>query len=477
MELKKPLFFIIGVFFFIKLLFLLKYHLPIWDEAVYLGIGKALYSFGASGIWEPLRPIGLSMVIGLLWKLNISYIKGAEIIALIFAAGNIILTYLIAEKTFNKKVAVISALLVATFPIFFLYSSYILTEIPATFFALLALYCYLRNKLIGAGLSAGISTLFKFTQGIIVLAFVIVFLYEFLRERKTREVIGRGFGFMASFFAAVLPFLALNYILYRKYTSNITDAVFRPFIMASWHQFNPAESIQITGLSSFLANWLFYLIVMLKENFLMLFFLIGIIIALFRLDNKKFVIVSILLVFFAYFTFISNKQERFFLLFLPFAAIFAAYALYILMTKFASPVVFGIIMFLVLFSGLFVAAKDINFYSWRVFEKPSAVEGLYSQIDKNNFQEPIFTSDPVFAAYTDKRLVPYYFSVQEGLQIVSSSKEEGTIIFSPRSFYCADNDWQCQDDREKLFARINSSALLFSGRFYGEQDYYIYKKK
>jgi len=115
-----PIVIIIAFFVAAKVFFLARYHLPIWDEAVYLGMGKYIYSLGSSGLWEMLRPVGLPVAIGWAWKLGLPYALISEIIGILFSVGSIALTYLIARKLFSKKVGVLAAALLAASPVFFL---------------------------------------------------------------------------------------------------------------------------------------------------------------------------------------------------------------------------------------------------------------------------------------------------------------------------------------------------------------------
>ena len=107
-----------------------------WDEAVYMGMGKYLFSSGNIGFWEIVRPIGLPLILGLIWKSGLNYLFFSEFMVILFSIGNIILTYMIGKKAVNKKVGFIASLMLAITSVFFLYTNYILTEIPSTFFIL-----------------------------------------------------------------------------------------------------------------------------------------------------------------------------------------------------------------------------------------------------------------------------------------------------------------------------------------------------
>ena len=102
---------IFAIFILLKIITATKVHQIIWDEAVYIGMGKFLFSFGKAGLWESIRPLGLPLLLGAIWKLKLDTILFAEILAVFFSLGNILLVYLISKETFNKTTATIAAAL------------------------------------------------------------------------------------------------------------------------------------------------------------------------------------------------------------------------------------------------------------------------------------------------------------------------------------------------------------------------------
>ena len=172
---------ILAIFLLVRIIYALRVHTVIWDEAVYIGIGKYIYSLGGAGLWETIRPLGLPVILGFLWKLGANLIVAGEAVALVFSMLSILLVYLIGRNLFGKAAGIVAAAFFALTPVFFLYSSYILTEIPSTFFVLLAVYLYVcRNSAIGAGISSALAMLFRFPQGIALLAFGIILGIGFL---------------------------------------------------------------------------------------------------------------------------------------------------------------------------------------------------------------------------------------------------------------------------------------------------------
>lgn len=60
----KPIWWVLVFFVVAKLLFFTKFMVVLWDEAVYIGIGKFFLSLGSVGLFEPIRPIVLPLFLG-----------------------------------------------------------------------------------------------------------------------------------------------------------------------------------------------------------------------------------------------------------------------------------------------------------------------------------------------------------------------------------------------------------------------------
>src|SRR3989338_9776088 len=113
---------LILIFAIFKILQLLRFHSIVWDEAVYIGMAKSIYSLGEIGLWETIRPIGFPMIIGLPWKLGLNIISFSELQVIFFSIGCIALTYCISKKLFGMHVALLSSLLLMATPVYFFHS-------------------------------------------------------------------------------------------------------------------------------------------------------------------------------------------------------------------------------------------------------------------------------------------------------------------------------------------------------------------
>src|SRR3989338_3307182 len=98
------------LFFAIKASSLFVHNDIWWDSSVYAGMGKYIYSFGESGLWEPSRPIMWPMILGFFWKTGLDYVFFGELLAIALSSGILALTYLIACRLFDKKTAIVAAL-------------------------------------------------------------------------------------------------------------------------------------------------------------------------------------------------------------------------------------------------------------------------------------------------------------------------------------------------------------------------------
>ncbi len=484
-----PLFYIVAIFVAAKLFFLVRYHLPIWDEAVYLGMGKYIYSMGHAGLWEILRPVGLPLLTGLAWKLHLPQMLFSELISVAFGIGNIILCYLIAHKLFRRKAAILSAALLATSPLFFLYSSYILTEVPSAFFALAAIYAFIRNRYYLCGSLAALSMLFKFPNALLLFAIAATVLFSAARKAPLKKSLLQTIKVTAAFIFVTLPFLIFNYVFYRPFTSNPWDAIFRPFILGAWHQSNPSKAI-----SSQFYNYAFYIIQALKQHFVIIFTIA----AAFLFWKKKWyhdsgkVLLAFFLAFYlAYFSYILNKDERFLILFLPAICIFSAAAfveslssLKRLQAKWQPyKLLFVSCIALLLVSFGFALYNDASFYTWRPSSEPVVASELYRSVSNLGIRGPVLTSEPVFAAYNDNRFFPYYFTSYDGIPAELKPLNEWeqntsfeAVIFSEKTLFCATTDFECQAARSNLYTYLSSKfSQAFNGTYYdGSLSYFIF---
>jgi len=460
----------------------------IWDEAVYIGIGKYIWSFGKIGLWENIRPIGLSLFLGFLWKLGLNSIFFSELLILFFAIGNILLIYFIAEKLFNKNIAIMSSLLLAVTPIFFYYSSFIFTGISSTFFALLAFYFFINKKLILAGVFSAITFLFRFPQGILLASLCIILLFN---KNNFKTKIKNLFLLCSTFFIIILPFLISNFLMYKSYTSKFYHAILRPFILGSLHQNNPAHSVLAHG---FWYNYFYYFIELFKNNYLLVFLILGIIFYLKQPQKELNLLFTTLLLYLIYFSYIGNKQLRFALVFLPYFCIISAYGLYNLLSlskKQKHKIYIILALLIILFLFTFPIKTNFKQFKWRIDKEPLIVKEFYKFFSSKNIQAPILSTDPVFIAYNDVKLMPFYNNVDDAITILldqsgvksndnnkilyeQQHKDVKYITYTDNFFPCQGNS-SCENKKKVLLSMIELRNNLIFSRTYNNNGYYIFE--
>lgn len=482
------LFAIIALFVAAKLFFLLRFHLPGWDEAVYLAMGKYIYSGGASGLWEMIRPPGLPILLGWIWKLGLPYVFFAEMVAIGFGIGSILLTFSLAKKLFNRSVAVLAAALLAISPAFYFYSSHILTEIPSTFFALAAIYSFINKKYYLSGAMAAAATLLKFPHALLI--FVIaatVFLTALTRERSNsisllRQKLSPAAKATTSFTIVTVPFLAFNYLYYHAYLSNAFHAIFRPFLLGAWHQYNPAKAI-----NDVLYSYAFYAAEIFRQHLAFVLLLPAAFLFFkkkwFR-DSGKLLLALFLVTYFVYFSYIPNKDVRFLLLFLPAVCILSAAVFVELVSyfkiRFMHIAVFAAAALLIL-SFYPALLEDFSFYRWRPPAELPIVSELYRSISRLGITGPVLTSEPIFAYYNDNIFFHYYDSSRDIPESPTPSNEweQGipvqAVIYSPQTLYCPAGDLACEAAKIRLYNLIRSSYVqVFNASYYDSMSYYVF---
>jgi len=477
---------IILIFLITKLLFLIKFHSAIWDESVYIGMGKYIWSLGNAGLWEIIRPIGLPILLGGAWKLGLNAVIFGEILADLFAVGNIVMIYLICKKIFNKNIGLIAAIIAAITPIFYLYSSYLLTSIPAVFFSLLAIYMFLNNRFVLSGVFSAAALYFRFTQGIVLAALLIalIFKYNLKRKKEIVKLIKNSVVIAGSFIAVLAPYLALNYFIYRNETGKIYHALFRPWIMSIVHQSNPANAV------NGLFENLFYYILQMNQNILLYFVFAGLVCLLaiehYRKKLKQnSVILVILILTFTYLTYIINKQERFFIELLPYISILAGAGIFgiysfiegnkkIKAMKDYIKLIFAVFLALIVLSS---AVTDYGYYNWRFDKETQIIDDFYGFFNGKEIKGPILISDPVFSAYSDAKFIPIYYSFELAEKMFEDYKDKAyAMAYVPSAFYCG-NDVNCENKKDSLFQRINEKYNIAFEKEYYRQEYYIFIRK
>lgn len=435
---KKLLLIIILFFASISLITLFNYKLVWWDEAVYIGIGKHIYSSGRVGIFEEIRPLGLPVFLGALWFIGLDPLISGRIFVLLASLLNIYLIYLIGKRIFDSKTAILASLLLAFTPIYYNYSYLLLTGILSTTYALMSIYFFIQKRnLKNISISSfflGLSFLTRFPQGLVLLCFLIFLFYK----KEFKNI----FLLLVIFLLTTSPYLIFNYFQY--------GSIFTPFTKASEI---------ITEYSWLYSHYpLFYFRELFLQNFL--FILTIPFFYFFYRERKGTLILLIFIIFIVFFSMTLHKELRYSLVFLPYLCLLSSKGFLSLKlnenVKKILIIFFVFILFFNLLPAIFFtpisySEKEIEFYS--------------------NFTEgdTIYSTTPLLAYFSDAKIVPIYTTLDRAEEFIK--KEKPDKVFFVDSFPC--NTQECENTKREL---INWMKENYNYTYYEEKEYYFFVK-
>lgn len=517
------------VFLILKLTFLDNN--VVWDESVYLGMGKYIYSGGNSGLWEMIRPLGLPLVTGAFWKIGFDgadQVIACRILSIIISIGCIIVTFLITKELFNNKHALLSALILACTPIFFFYSNYILTDHISTLLLMLSILFLIKDKFMIGGVFGGLSFWFKFTNVLFIFALVLFLAYRLISRVNTNSIItsdrkdkktiytkhNKKYGTKKYFeenkkylyaLAIIILFVATyfgaNYFIYRQHL-NPFDATFKPYLDAAVYSSNPYQSTSFDSFRSFLYYIFYYpynIIFNDTFGFLVYTFLLIYFVKLSSILKKSETKESHILIMFVFFTYIihfsiiSYKNDRFWMTFLPFMAIYAAYGIFTTYERFqeifkdrlkSAPAIkiarytgITLLSIIILITFALAIHKDVKIYEQNKINTEYYLSEQYAStrttvekyFDVNHIDGPILVTNPFFSAYSDKRYIGAYDVLNKDGMFVNmweSDMKFNAVAYIDSSISCNTKDFRCIENKNKLKAMIEKE--------FRETDSYMY---
>jgi 4-amino-4-deoxy-L-arabinose transferase-like glycosyltransferase len=440
---------IVVLFVLLRLLVLHHDAVPYWDAAIYIGMGKYLFSHGAIGTWEILRPVGLPIILGAFWKLGFNPNTIGTIFSLGISSGLLVLVYFIAEEI-RAGAGEIAAILLASTSVFFTYSAIPITDITSSFFAVLAVWLVYKgqknSQYLLAGLVAAVAFMFRFPQGLVLVIALIIVLIKLFQYKKGKwhdrivAMIQRGALVVAGFASIVIPFLFVNYYFYGN--------AFLPFIEGT-------RGIQNYPSLYHLGIW-YYFSQLLMQDVVFIFALLPIAM-LWQKQYRSKLVITITIAFAvigSYFIFYQmHKEIRYVLAFLPYLAVLAAVGvMYVLeWTKMPRKLFFGlflIIGFMVSIGSLVYAKQDFNaptFYTFNTY---------FEHVP----QAHILTTTPYALAYSDvlitHNLYADWNAAYSDYNAFRSINDYITLDSCNLELGCAD-DAHCKDDKQLLLNELN----------------------
>lgn len=413
------------VFIAIQSVIIAQTPLVSWDEAVYIGMGKFLYS-NNSGIFESFRPVFLPLILGAGWKIGINPVLFGRIIALAFSSALIVMFYLVCRHYLNWKMSLLASILLSIIPVYFFHSTKVFTDIISCFFVVAAFYCYLKNRPFLTAMLSGIATLTRFPAGMFFVFFLALFLAK-------KEKLFTLFKMCVIFLLCLSPFFIINLLL--------GNGIITPLLEAFSHQNN----------YTFNQDFFFYFRTLAMFSLFTVLAVPGI---YYAFKEKKYGLIAFSLIPLAYFTSIINKQERFMLLFIPFIALLAVYGFY----KMISPYKNSLITFALIFLVVLSAGISIAEISKTQFQNKAGYFGMF----KNN-NLTILTSEPIFSAYSDNRFIPMYFDIYRGNTAFDFYDNSDYTIYCDHTYPCSKypDVMGCEKAKNELLVKLMKKELVY----------------
>ncbi len=384
-----------------RIIYALRPAVPWWDETIYIGMAKWVFSGGTLGYWESFRPVVLPFLLGFGWKAGMGIIAWGKFLEIVASLGIIVLTYRIGEKMY-KHAGLIAASMMALLPVFFSYGNKLLTGIPATFFSLLALWLLINKRWYWVGLCVGLAFLTRFILAFTALALALAVIVSWLTGKQTwkrstiSDVARMVAKMIVGFFTVVIPYLVSNLFLYG-------DA-FYPIKEGSkvFTQYN---------------NWLyvggklFYTNTVIAQNALLVFSVLGLIafVYLKKWKSDLWVFSMAAMIFpMIYFGVVAHKEARFFIPVFPFIALFTGIGIsWMLATaqkkwrKFSQRKAAVVITLITIFS--LVTGSIAIAYMIPEGDLQGDQYTYYHYFDNASMSDDFFiATNPLFIVYTDK---------------------------------------------------------------------------
>ncbi|MFH1400510.1 MAG: glycosyltransferase family 39 protein [Nanoarchaeota archaeon] len=432
-------FIILALGILVRLIVLFIPHVAFWDAAVYIGMGKYLFSNHQVGLWEDIRPIAWPAFLGLIWRLGLDPLVAGRIIDALISISLIPLTFTLAKRVTTQKAATVAAVFVAFSPMGVFFSSKVLTENVMTALMLLSFILILSRKHAWwhdafAGVCAALAFLVRWR---IALMFIPLLAAVIVSSRKgwwRRMPIGG-----ATAFVTVTPYFLFNWFSYGSLFAPMTSLF---SLIGSSGAYHPVSL-------TFYLRWFFW------ENPLYPLFIVG---AVYAWRQKNWVLVALAAVpilYFSFFSSLDHKELRYLFAAIPFVAILVAHAMSRWRISLTTLVgVLSAVMFCLAASYFIVQTGHKTF-----MPDPDVIQQVYGNDDVAGI---VASSGPQLAAYRDVDLRIVYW-VEDYSYDLMLRDDPDWIFWDTCQFMCVVPE--CYDDLDDFMMRLLAeNSIVFEKR-------------
>jgi len=438
----RPLFFIFIISFLLRAAYLALDYPLWWDAHVYIGIGKYIFSGGELGIWESFRPLVHPLVLGSFWKLGFNPFVMGKLLDLLFSMLAICFVYLIGQRIFNKRTAIVASIVFSLTPMYIMFTGLILADPLALAVGLGGIYLLIsrrsRTASFFGGILLGFSFLTRFPQGIWFGAVFLAFLWR--KEKWGSKFYGLAV-LSLGFCLPVLPYLVFNYFRYQN--------ILEPFIAGSW--------IVSTATWLYGSGMFYYFTHFFLVNPIYLFFFSY---AYFFFKRKEWEKPARTLIFvipffvLLYFLTVPRKEVRYLAAALPFLAMISSFALteiYQALKRRAKPIITAK-AFLVIVAVVVLLPLPTTLHIERA---PTFEQEVKKIVMDHHINGTILSSDPSFVSFLDLRIVTL-----DGMEFAATiyQQQQGKyelLFVNDCDLVCEPGDISCEGEKQELLTMID----------------------
>lgn len=299
-----------------------------WDQAAHadlsLQIAERLKSFQLFSALQVSNyyPILVHTLTSMFFLIFGAYLKMTQIIATVFFLGTITIIYFYFNLVFkSKKIAFTTAFFFSFFPIVYNFSKWLMLDIPIIGFLFLTLYLWEKSKMMTVRkyalltmASLGLLMLTKWTGVLFLFVPFAITVWHFIKQPQKRTMIVTLFYGIIIFLIIVTPW----------YLTNLQSFLFQSNINIIGEQgADPSNLLTIENVTRYIND---FINSQATTYFAIPFFVIFITL-FFKKWSRKYFVLSIIAISYLIFTFISNKDGRYTMPILPFAAFIVAFGL------------------------------------------------------------------------------------------------------------------------------------------------------
>lgn len=358
-----------------------------WDPSVYVAMGKYIYTLGEIGMWEPLRPILIPIILGFFWTLGLPMLTTAPIINATISTAAIIAIYHMTKNLYNKETGFYTAATIITTYTYIFHTTQIETTILASLLIFTTIFLAIKQKFLASGITTSLAFLTRYPSAIIGPAIVTYLAIEnTIRKEKTQNTLKNITSYAAGVLTLLIPFLAFNHFYYGNWLQPITSGLQTPLLNPETHLYG-----------------VYYITNLIQNNPLLILGPIGIATAIYRKETKYTAFITAILFLYTMHEYFPHKETRYAIIFLPILALFTAKTIQEIQKrqKYIEEIQFKNLLTIILAISLLTSGYTAyNEHSW-VNEERENYYQQFTELEANT----IGGNEPQIAVYGDFKYI------------------------------------------------------------------------